>query len=219
MDPKSEMIDRLFYQTSETMRVYGMYRLATIALFVALLGLPACETSGRRDIGGVLMSFSEWKSIEENESMVRFNGPEKPKILTIRQRTRDNSLTQETIFFVTQAERPSQIYVERAGVRFGLATKQYLKNKRNFIKSANRRYPFFVESKIKEGKNQSGKYLSVAEDTSARLTCVFAQQGKDLESYAGETEAYFEAVVTLFYCERKSERAILNIFDSIQIRS
>ena len=71
---------------------------------------------------------------------------------------------------------------------------------------------------MKEGRNESGKYLSVAAEAYAGVICVYARQGRDLDSFAGETEAYFEALLSFFYCGEKSERAILNIFDSIRFR-
>lgn len=191
-----------------------------VATLCILWSLTACVvTEGPRTTLGARITVTEWKNIGEEERLIYFVGSNDPKIRSVRQQIRDSSITHQRINFSTKSSYRSHVFIQHTGARFSLTVNLDLADKKFIIKRAQRKLPDFRESNIKENRNKNGEYLSVSAVTDTGVICVYARQGRDLESYAEETEVYYEALIDFFYCDEKSERAILDIFDSIRIRS
>ena len=195
--------------------------LITVLSIVSLSLLVACEqepggTTGK-DTAGRTTYLSPWTPIDEGKSIIIFSGKNKPDIRFIERQTRDNSVIHERVRFETEAyPYRSFIFLQYLQSFAYFADSERLHSKTTFSESARNAFPGATLTEVKAGENSGGKYLYAVAEVGGGIKCVFAKQGLGVEVF--QSDPVYTAIVTFRYCDSKTEREILGIFDSIRMK-
>jgi hypothetical protein len=195
----------------------GLVRLGACFLF-SIAVLTACEQSGSRSISGVQTTHSEWRDISRDQSVLRFEGENRPDAFAWQYRLRDNgNMVQERAQFTSRVHTPvSGAFLEMvtAGRVFNDETTRLLKDKTRIRGRFERMLARTGEFEIKDGANANGRFLYAVVDL-GKDRCIAAIQG-----LVGDPVGYvkalpgqrFQAVVEFSYCNDRSEQGLLDVF-------
>ena len=186
---------------------------ASVGLLLSLLA--ASQFSAQTSMS------KEWTTISKGDSNVYFSGVDQPEILTAKTKSSDDNMSiNELLLLKTDlTSHSSFIYLQiiEAGVD-AFDVYDSLKDKAAFSQIAQKWVPQGTVGEVKSRENIEGKYIYVAVKIDQGEKCVVALQGYDSLSADVDIAYPIRAIVHFKYCSNKTEKEILDKFDSIRVK-
>ena len=186
---------------------------ASVGLLLGLLAASqfSAQTSKSR----------EWTAISKGDSNIYFSGVEQPEILTAKTKLADDNMAiNELLLLKTDlTSHSSFIYLQiiEASVD-AFDVYDSLKDKADLSQIARKWVPQGTVGEVKSRENIEGKYIYVAVKIDQDKKCVVALQGFDSLGSDVEIANPIRAIVHFKYCSNKTEKEILDKFDSIRVK-
>ncbi len=163
----------------------------------------------------------EWTAISKGDSNIYFSGVEQPEILTAKTKLADDNMAiNELLLLKTDlTSHSSFIYLQiiEASVD-AFDVYDSLKDKADLSQIARKWVPQGTVGEVKSRENIEGKYIYVAVKIDQDKKCVVALQGYDSLSADVDIADPIRAIVHFKYCSNKTEKEILDKFDSIRVK-
>ena len=164
----------------------------------------------------------EWTTIGKGDSHIYFSGVEQPEILTAQTKLEDNNeVIDELLLLKTDLPSHSSfIYLQmvESGGYFEWYVDDILEDKADLAQKARKWVPQATVGEVKSRENIEGKYIYVAVKIDQDKKCVVALQGfESLGTDIGFVKP-IRAIVIFKYCSNKTEKEILDKFDSIRLK-
>ena len=164
----------------------------------------------------------EWNTIDKGDSNVYFSGVEQPEILTAKTKLADNNeVILELLLLKTDLLSHSSFIflqkVESSGY-FEWSVDDLLEDKADLAQKARKWVPQGTLSEVKSRENTEGKYIYTVVKIDQDKKCVVALQGFDSLGSDVEIANPIRAIVHFKYCSNKTEKEILDKFDSIRVK-
>ncbi len=163
----------------------------------------------------------EWTTISKGDSNIYFSGVEQPEILTAKTKLADDNMaTNELLLLKTDlTSHSSFIYLQiiEASVD-AFDVYESLKDKADLSQIARKWVPQGTVGEVKSRENIEGKYIYVAVKIDQDKKCVVALQGFDSLGSDVEIANPIRAILHFKYCSNKTEKEILDKFDSIRVK-
>ncbi len=163
----------------------------------------------------------EWTTISKGDSNIYFSGVEQPEIFTVKTKLADDNMaTNELLLLKTDlTSHSSFIYLQiiEASVD-AFDVYESLKDKADLSQIARKWVPQGTVGEVKSRENIEGKYIYVAVKIDQAKKCVVALQGFDSLGSDVEIANPIRAILHFKYCSNKTEKEILDKFDSIRVK-
>ena len=165
----------------------------------------------------------EWTTIGKGDSHIYFSGVEQPEILTAQTKLEDNNeVIDELLLLKTDLPSHSSfIYLQmvESGGYFEWYVDDILEDKADLAQKARKWVPQATVGEVKSRENIEGKYIYVAVKIDQDKKCVVALQGFDTGTpIYDNVQKPITAIIHFKYCSNKTEKEILDKFDSIRVK-
>ncbi len=165
----------------------------------------------------------EWNTIDKGDSNVYFSSVEQPEILTAKTKLADDNMAMNELLLLKTdlTSHSSFIYlqiIEASIDVFDEFVNESLKDKADLSQNARKWVPQGTVGEVKSRENMEGKYIYVAVKIDQDKKCVVALQGFDSLGSDVEIANPIRAIVHFKYCSNKTEKEILDKFDSIRVK-